>query len=114
MNHLNERSLQMINTIYNNFSSHPTFSKYQIETVYDFRNGIVNLDISLNGNLRNKFMFCPDLNGNIGSVAIYGAELEGHLRSIKSSMKFCGLNVKEVSIDREGYSPYVDVILEKY
>ena len=106
MNHLNERSLQMINTIYNNFSSHPTFSKYQIETVNDFRNGIVNLDISLNGNLRNKFMFCPDLNGNI--------ELEGHLRSIKSSMKFCGLNVKEVSIDREGYSPYVDVILEKY
>ena len=100
MNHLNERSLQMINTIYNNFSSHPTFSKYQIETVNDFRNGIVNLDISLNGNLRNKFMFCPDLNGN--------------LRSIKSSMKFCGLNVKEVSIDREGYSPYVDVILEKY
>ena len=114
MNHLNERSLQMINTIYNNFSSHPTFSKYQIETVNDFRNGIVNLDISLNGNLRNKFMYCPDLNGNIGSVAIYGAELEGHLRSIKSSMKFCGLNVKEVSIDREGYSPYVDVILEKY
>ena len=56
----------------------------------------------------------PDLNCNIGSVAIYGAELEGHLRSIKSSMKFCGLNVKEVSIDREGYSPYVDVILEKY
>ena len=51
---------------------------------------------------------------DIGSVAIYGAELEGHLRSIKSSMKFCGLNVKEVSIDREGYSPYVDVILEKY
>ena len=82
MNHLNERSLQMINTIYNNFSSHPTFSKYQIETVNDFRNGIVNLDISLNGNLRNKFMFCPDLNGNIGSVAIYGAELEGHLTYI--------------------------------
>ena len=32
------------------------------------------------GTYETSFMFCPDLNGNIGSVAIYGAELEGHLR----------------------------------
>lgn len=58
-------------------------------------------------------MFCPDLNGNIGSVAIYGAEWKT-FKKYKSSMKFCGLNVKEVSMSEKEYSPYVDVILEKY
>jgi hypothetical protein len=59
-------------------------------------------------------MFCPDPAGNIESVAIYGASLMEHLRKIEASMKFCDIDVLEVSIDNGGYSPYVDVILGTY
>lgn len=113
-NSFNEKSLRMIDNIYNNFLSHPLFSNCQIERINDFRNGTVQLDVYLNGNFYNKYMFCPDSMGNIESVAIYGASLMEHLRKIETSMKFCDINVLEVSIDNEGCSPYVDIILDAY
>ena len=108
-NSFNEKSLRVINNIYNNLLSHPLFSNCQIERINDFGNGTVQLDMYLNGNFYNKYMFCPDPAGNIESVAIYGASLMEHLRKIEASMKFCDIDVLEVSIDNGGYSPYVDV-----
>ena len=113
-NSFNEKSLRVINNIYNNLLSHPLFSNCQIERINDFGNGTVQLDMYLNGNFYNKYMFCPDPAGNIESVAIYGASLMEHLRKIEASMKFCDIDVLEVSIDNGGYSPYVDVILGTY
>ena len=110
-NSFNEKSLRVINNIYNNLLSHPLFSNCQIERINDFGNGTVQLDMYLNGNFYNKYMFCPDPAGNIESVAIYGASLMEHLRKIEASMKFCDIDVLEVSIDNGGYSPYVDAIL---
>ena len=98
-NSFNEKSLRVINNIYNNLLSHPLFSNCQIERINDFGNGTVQLDMYLNGNFYNKYMFCPDPAGNIESVAIYGASL---------------MELLEVSIDNGGYSPYVDVILGTY
>ena len=113
-NSFNEKSLRVINNIYSNLLSHPLFSNCQIERINDFGNGTVQLDMYLNGNFYNKYMFCPDPAGNIESVAIYGASLMEHLRKIEASMKFCDIDVLEVSIDNGGYSPYVDVILGTY
>lgn len=110
--HLNTESLQMIENICNGFRR---FENYRVATTDDnWSSGTFHLDIYHMGNFCSKYIFCPTLEGEIGSIAIYGVGLSEHLRKIQSSMRCFGLNVEEVSIDNGGMSSYVDVILAPY
>lgn len=109
---LNQESLQLIENIYNNFKTHPVYSQYNIEkSDYDYTSGSIYITIQLYGNPVNRFSFYGGKRGKIGSIAIYGANLDEHLRNIRSSMKIFGLDVNEVEYDNQGLSPYVDVTL---
>lgn len=110
---LNQESLQLIENIYNNFKTHPTYSQYSIEKgYYDYTSGSIYITIHLHGNPVNRFSFYGGKRGKIGSIAIYGANLDSHLRSIHSSMTIFGLDVDDVEYDNQGLSPYVDVTLK--
>lgn len=109
---LNQESLQLIENIYHNFKAHPIYSQYSIEkSEYDHTSGSIYITIHLHGNPINRFSFYGGKRGKIGSIAIYGANLDGHLRSIRSSMTIFGLEVDDVEYDNQGLSPYIDVTL---
>lgn len=109
---LSQASLQLIENIYHNLKAHPMYSQYSIEkSDYDHTSGSIYILIHLYGNPITRFSFYGSKRGKIGSIAIYGANLEGHLRSIRSSMKIFGLDVEDVEYDNQGLSPYVDVTL---
>lgn len=115
-NQLNEHSQQLVRNVYNNFRVHPTYAKYNVEmSGYDAMKGSITINISLNNQLVNRFDFYgTPFGGRIGSIAIYGANLNGHLNSIRGSMTVFGLVVEDISIDNAGFSPYVDVQLKPY
>lgn len=109
---LSPESLQMIENICNGFRR---FENYHIVTTDDnWSTGTFHVDVYHMGRFCSKYMFCPTLNGKIGSIAIYGVGLPDHLKKIQASMNCSGLSVAEVSIDKEGMSPYVDVVLAPY
>ena len=111
---LSTRSLNMISTIANCLKAYPDFRNYEINSYcYDPSANVYAIDIKRNGDTMNLFLFYPDIrsNGEIGSIAIFGANLEGHLDAIQKSGSLFGLRVKSASIDRSGISDYVDVYL---
>lgn len=111
---LNSRSLNMVRTVYNNFKSHPSYRDYSIEiNEYDIE-GSASITITKFGQNVNRFYFYPSGSGNIASIAIYGAELNGHLNSIRTSKTIFGLKVNEIEFVTNSASPFVDVYLENY
>ena len=110
---LNQESLRRINNIVTNFKNYPAYAAYSISSYcYDFRSGVHALEISKNGRVINLWLFCPDTEGNIGSIAAYGSNMEGHLRAIRSTMTVFGLPVESAEIDRSGMSDYIDIYLK--
>lgn len=114
-NSLNSESQCHINNIVTGLKNHPMYAAYNIRSYcYDMRVGVHAIEISKNGQPLNLFLFYPDDlgNGNIGSIAIYGANLKGHLAAIRSSNKIFGLEVESADIDYGGISDYIDVYLK--
>jgi len=115
LNFLNEESRQLISNIYENALHHPSYLSYDIkynETSY-WNAGAIAIEIYKNGQFCNMFLFfpAPDRSGNIGSVAIYGINLEGHKRAIERSHLLFGLPVDYVEVD-SGFETYLDVVLD--
>ncbi|MCE9400131.1 hypothetical protein K0H32_07985 [Bacteroides fragilis] len=109
---LNPTSLQQIENIFQGMTTHPMYAQYNIEkSDYDYSSGSIYITIHLYGNPINRFSFYGGKRGKIGSIAIYGANLDGHLRNIRSSMKIFGLEVEDVEYDNQELSPYIDVTL---
>ena len=114
-NSLNNDSLQRINNIVTGFRNYPAYASYSIRSyTYDLRRGVHALEITRNGQTINLWLFFPDINGKIESIAVYGSNLQGHLNAILSSMTVFGMKVSSAEIDRSGVSEYVDIYLEDY
>ena len=112
--HLNQDSLQRIQNIATGFRNFPAYSAYQIQSyVYDFRAGVHALEITRNGQPVNLFIFYPDVSGNgkIGSIALYGANLQGHYNAMRSSMMAFGMPISDISFD-SGNEPFLDIYLD--
>lgn len=103
-NFLNEQSKRLIENIYMNFVSHPAYSSYKIskEEGMMSKTGSIDLYIEKDGKFVNRFCFQGV--GDIDSILIYGSQLNGHIRSIKSSMKIFGLPVEDITVgvDQQG------------
>lgn len=114
-NHLNKDSLQRITNIVNGFRNYPAYASYSIKSyTYDLRLGVHALEITRNGQVVNLWLFYPDVNGKIESIAVYGSNLQGHLNAILSSMTVFGMKVSSAEIDRSGISDFIDIYLEEY
>lgn len=114
-NHLNSDSLQRINNIVNGFRNYPAYAAYAIKSYpYDIRTGAHAIEITRNGQFVNLWLFMPGVDGRIESIAVYGSNLQGHLKAILSSMNVFGMKVSSAEIDYSGYSDYIDIYLEDY
>lgn len=112
---LNERSQSIVTNLHRNFKNHPRFLHLTITLNSElFSTGCMSIEVSNNGRPINLFMFCPDGRGNIGSVAIYGSNLNGHYSTIYKSRNIFGLPVTEISMDDSGISEFVDIQIGKY
>ena len=110
---LNQDSRQRIENIANGFRNYPAYSSYDIQSyVYDFRAGVHALEITRNGNPVNLFLFYPDESGNgkIGSIAVYGSQLQGHYNAMKSSMMAFGMRITSISME-SGLEDFVDIYI---
>lgn len=113
----NQRSHELINNILVNAMSHQMYAGYKVskdERTYSYAGAIAIKVISPSG-LGNMFLFYPtcDGRGNIGSCAIYGAQLSGHKHAIESSMSLFGLPVESVEWDN-GVERFLDVTIANY
>lgn len=105
-----EESEQLILNVKENFQRNPLYSTYNVEAIRN-PNGVISLVVTKQEKMINRFDFWADgVEGKIGSIAIYGAELQGHANAIRSSMKVFGLPVSEVSYEYD----LVDVTLDDY
>ena len=117
--YLNAKTQQLAVNVYNNLKRHPVYMNYQVViSPYNSETASIDIDIyrkgqSINSQSITRFMFCGDYTGELHSIAIFGIQLDGHLRNIKSSRKIFGLDVKSVNLDTEGFSPFVDVIIKR-
>lgn len=107
---MNKDSLRKIRNIVANARKHPYYAGYEIKS-YAERRGIHCIDILNSERLINKFVFCPDTEGNIESISIYGDNLRGHMNAIRQSMKIFDMEVESIDLE-SGYSDYVDVYLK--
>lgn len=114
---LNKQSQNLINTVWLNAQCHPMYADYIVEKdeASYFDAGAIAIKVSRNGRLLNMFLFYPACNnsGKIGSIAIYGCQLDGHKRAIERTMTVFGLPVEDVEWD-EGFERFLDVTLEDY
>lgn len=109
---LNADSQQRIRNIENGFRNYPVYASYSIRNYcYDMQVGVQALEISKNGQSINLFLFYPSPNGKIGSIALYGANLQGHYNAMKSSMMAFGMPISEINIEF-GVSEYLDIYLD--
>ncbi len=109
--YLNQDSLQRIKNIENGFRNFPAYSTYQIKSyLYDMKVGCHALEITRNGQTVNLFLFYPDVNGSgkIGSIALYGANLQGHYNAMRSSMMAFGMPISDISFD-SGVETFLDI-----
>lgn len=112
--HLNQDSLQRIQNIAIGFRNFPAYAAYQIRSyVYDFRAGVHALEVTRNGQMVNLFLFYPDTcgNGKIGSIALYGSNLQGHYNAMSSSMMAFGMPISDISFD-SGVETFLDIYLD--
>lgn len=110
---LNQDSLSRIDNIATGFRNHPAYSAYQIKSfTYDMYAGVHALEITRNGQKVNLFLFYPDVRGNgkIGSIALYGANLEAHYNAMRSSMMAFGMPISDISFD-SGMETFLDITL---
>lgn len=113
-NSLSLDSQQRIQNIANGFRAIPAYSSYQLRTyVYDPLGGVYAIEISRYGNIVNLFLFFPDNThtGKIGSIALYGANLQGHYNAMKSSMMCFGMPISDISFE-SGMENYLDITLD--
>lgn len=113
-NSLNRDSLQRIQNIANGFRNFPAYAAYRINSyTYDAMAGIHALEITRDGRPVNLFLFYPNTNGDgkIGSIAIYGAGLQGHYNAMRSSMIAFGMPISDISME-SGMEPFVDIYLD--
>lgn len=114
-NHLNNDSLRRISNIVNGFRNHPAYALYAIKSyAYDVRTGAHALEVLRNGEIINLWLFYPGIDGKIGSIAVYGNYLQGHLNAILSSMTVFGMKVSSAEMDYSGMSDFIDIYLEEY
>lgn len=100
-NYLNEHSKKLVENIYMNFITHPAYSSYKISKKEGImsKTGSIDLYIEKDGKFINRFCFHGFCNtGDIDYILIYGNQLNGHIRSIKSSMKIFDLPVEDVTV----------------
>ena len=109
---LNQDSLQRIKNIENGFRNYPAYSAYQIRSyIYDDQAGVQALEITLNGQPINLFLFYPDRKGKIESIAVYGIGLQGHYNAMRSSMMAFGMPITDISIE-SGNETFLDIYLD--
>lgn len=109
---LNQDSMQRIRNIENGFRNYPAYAAFDIKNYcYDLRSGVQALEISKNGNFLNLFLFMPAPNGKIGSIAVYGSNLNGHYNAMRQSMMAFGMKISSISKEF-GKSDYLDIYLD--
>lgn len=111
---LNQRSLTMVRTVMSNFKNHSLYKEFSVTLNENDISGSASISIMKYGQNVNRFYFYPNSSGNIESIAIYGAELNGHFNSIRNSMSIFGLKVNEIEMVTDSTSPFVDVYLQSY
>ena len=107
---LNGRSEQMINNILTGFKRFP---QYEIVCdYYEFDEAQAKyIDVYYNSTFCNRYLFYPNADGSINSIALYGAALQQHYDKISTSMKCFDLDVKNIHFDTIGPTPFLDVYL---
>ena len=115
MLYLNEKSLALVTNVYNNMYSH--YQQYDISMNRNDVSGSASIDILKQGAYVNKYYFYPDedkLNGDIGSISIYGTHLQSHYETISKSRNIFGFKVKSIDLITQGtMMPFVDIYLEQ-
>lgn len=109
---LSEDSLQRIRNIETGFRNFPAYASYSIRNYcIDFRAGVQALEITKNGQPINLFLFYPDSRGKIGSIAVYGVNLQGHYNAMRNSMMAFGMPISQINME-SGLSDYLDIYLD--
>ena len=109
---LNQDSLQRIRNIENGFRNYPAYAAYDISNyLYDYRTGAQALEVSKNGKMINLFLFMPDPDGKIESIALYGSNLQGHYNAMRRSMMAFGMKISSIEFE-SGMSDYLDIYLD--
>jgi hypothetical protein len=109
---LNQDSQQRIRNIENGFRNYQAYAAYDIRNyLYDLNNGVRALEVSKNGRMVNLFLFFPDLNGKIESIALYGSNLQGHYNAMHRSMMAFGMKISSIDFEY-GQSDYLDIYLD--
>lgn len=114
MSYLNKESMRRIENIANGFRNHPAYKDFDIMS-YPYGFNIIGpnahaLEITKHGEFVNLWLFFPDNDGSIESIAVYGKFLDGHLNAIRRTMTVFGMPVSSVSKEC-GASEFVDIIL---
>lgn len=108
-NELNEDSLRRIKNIENSIRNHPAYAEYDVENYLNDRGlGSRALELSKNGKRVNLFVFYPNREGKIHSIAIYGSNLAGHYNAMRRSMMCFDIKISDLSYEGD----LVDVILD--
>ena len=65
------------------------------------------------GQVINLFLFYPQYGGSgkIGSIALYGANLQGHYNAMRSSMTAFGMPISDIQFD-SGIETFLDITLD--
>lgn len=114
-NSLNSDSMWRINNIVTGFKHHPMYASYGIKSyVYNARAGVHAIEVSKDGRFINLWLFYPGTDGEINSIAVYGANLRGHLNAIRSSMTVFSMPVESAEMDYSGLSDFIDIYLKPY
>lgn len=111
---LNQDSMQRIQNIVNGFRTYPAYAAYDIRSYcYDFKAGVHALEVTRSGQMVNLFLFYPATNrsGKIGSIAVYGSNLQGHYNAMRSSMMAFGMPITDISIE-SGNETFIDIYLD--
>lgn len=108
----NTDSQMRIQNIIDGIKNHPWYSGYEVNS-YVYNRASYAVELRRNSRLINMFLFFSEKDGKISSIAIYGANLQGHLMAIRSTMSIFGMKVVSVGLD-SGIADYVDVYIEKY
>ena len=82
--------------------------------LFDIHAGCHAVETSICGLSANLWLFYPGIDGEINSIALYGANLKNHLKEIKSTMTIFGLSIESAEIDCTGKSDFIDIFLKPY